>query len=150
LLLPVVPAGAGGTGRSIRISKVVEGDGPGGPYTVQVDCAVEDDSEFEIADGETVPIQVGNQTGDSCVVTEIETQGSTVSYECTVVNAEGICGTDNQTVSWQGDSLGDVEVVITNTFDPATTTTTAPSTTTTGPAAAPAAAVVVATPAFTG
>jgi hypothetical protein len=153
LLLAGVPAEAGGPSRFIEVTKVVDGDGTNGPYTVEVDCEVDGLTSIDIDDGESIVVPVQNQTGDICTVTETEDNGADdVSYECiegSVGDEDAFCEDDN-VVSWEGDFTGDAEVIITNTFDPTTTTTTAPTTTTGAPATAPAAAVTVATPAFTG
>jgi hypothetical protein len=153
LLMPMAPIHAGQPSRFIEITKVVDGDGPSGPYTVEVDCDVNGVTEVDVDDGDTEIVAVQNQTSDSCSVTETGDNGADdVGYDCTpgsLGDEAAECFADN-VVRWDGDLTGDAEIVITNTFDPEPTTTTGAPTTTTVAVAAPIAPAVEAVPTFTG
>jgi hypothetical protein len=140
-------AANGGLQHTITFEKVVVGQGGGDTFAIEIDCTETGTSIRELEPGipETEFFSTNLQT---CTITEPDTQGADVTFECTDATGDAECDAGN-VVDFIQDGSASATVTITNTFVQATTTT-APSTTTTQPAAAPAAAVVVATPAFTG
>lgn len=157
VVMPASPTEAGGTGRTIEVTKVVVGPGPDGPYQVEAVCDVSVGGTTDISNGETVTGFPQGAESDTCTFTETTTLGATVSYSCAVIpfGDDGATCDDDNTVSFEGDLTGAARITITNTFQEPTTTTTststtAPTTSTSLTTTTAAAAAVAATPTFTG
>jgi hypothetical protein len=124
VLAPVGPA-SGGPTRAIVVEKVVDGEGPDGPYDMTVSCSNDADPEAE----ETIPVAVSNGdtevaavtlTGTTtCTVTEDDAQGaSSTSFECSVPGtSDATCQSASQGVAvWSTTNTGDVDITVTNSF----------------------------------
>jgi hypothetical protein len=125
----------------VEVTKVVEGDGPVGPYAVNVTCTNEfglpsGPFNLNVSDGESVEVTVNYN--DVCTVTETDDLGAdAVTYACEPT-VESTCVNDQTVAIDRSDAGGTGTVTITNTFEPEPAT------------AAPPPGVVAAQPAFTG
>jgi hypothetical protein len=135
----------GGDFYEVEVAKVVEGDGPAGPYAVNVTCTNEfvppaGPFDLDVSDGESVEVQVN--FNDECTVTETDDLGAdAVTYACEPV-VQSTCVNDQTVAIDLSDAGGTGTVTITNTFEPEPDA--APDTATRQPG------VVAAQPAFTG
>ena len=148
-LLPTAHVDAGGA-RYIQVEKVVTGPGSPGPFSIEVSCDATAGETFLLSDGESDVIQIQASESESCTITEPDSMGAEVSYECEDTNQgddAAVCEAGNE-VSWQGDLTGAAVVVVTNAYVAPTTTST--TTTTVVPDQAPPAAPRSAAPTFTG
>lgn len=116
------PAGSqeGGNAYRINVTKVVDGEGPVGPYAFNVTCTNPFSTpagpfDFVLDDGQTET--VGVTFFDTCTVTETDALGAdSTTYACEVV-ADAVCD-DEQTVTIDiNDSNGEATVTVTNTFE---------------------------------
>ncbi|MDZ7733421.1 MAG: hypothetical protein U5R31_10195 [Acidimicrobiia bacterium] len=127
-----VDAGDNGAVVELRVEKVVDGEGPDGPYPVQGACGDGEPENFEVSVG--IPhVETGDAAAvtGNCTVQELDALGATsTGYGCEATGS-GVCDGD-ATFSFPVNEPGTVTITITNTFaQPTTTTTTTVDTTTT-------------------
>jgi hypothetical protein len=125
VLVPASPASSGPT-RSVTVSKVVDGDGPTGPYTINVLCSngsdPDEDTDVTLNDGEDSTVAVALTGAVTCDVTETDDGGAaSVAFGCTIPGGSAAtCPSPSQgTVSWTAPNLGGAEVEVTNVFSAA-------------------------------
>jgi hypothetical protein len=125
VLVPTSPASSGPT-RSITIEKIVDGDGPDGPYDINVSCTntVDPVQEFDLSlnDGEndTVVVTLANAPlfqAITCTVTEPGDQSAnSTAFECTIPGGSAATCPSTDQVAWSGANVGAADVTVTNVF----------------------------------
>jgi hypothetical protein len=113
--------GGGAAPYRVNVTKVVEGDGPSGPYAVSIDCFAGGgggaDFEFTLEDGQTETRSI-NYVG-ACTVTEVDDLGAeSVVLDCVAVGDASCVDGQTGTVQFHAepDADGEATITITNRF----------------------------------